>query len=135
MSHPRRIARLSFWFIDRKCCHALATLALCDAEVVAEELLAGGVMNAGVVVRDGAHVLRPSSPHSSTIFGFLEAIRSAGFDGVPQPAGFTDDGRERLVYIAGEVALPPFPDWAQTDDALVSAAMLIRRFHEASARI
>jgi hypothetical protein len=103
--------------------------------MVAEEQLAGGVMNAGVVVRDGAHVLRPSSPHSSTIFGFLQAVRSAGFDGVPQPAGFTDDGRERLVYIPGEVALPPFPDWAQTDEALVSAAALMRRFHDASARI
>lgn len=103
--------------------------------MVAEEPLAGGVMNAGVVVRDGAHVLRPSSAHSSTVFGFLDAVRSAGFDGVPQPAGFTDDGRERLVYIPGDVALPPFPDWAQADEALVSAAVLLKRFHEASARI
>ena len=34
---------------------------------------------------------------------------AAGFDGVPEPVGIDPDGRERLVFIPGEVAWPPFP--------------------------
>jgi thiamine kinase-like enzyme len=42
------------------------------------------------------------------------------------------DGRERLRFIAGDVAVPPFPAWAQSDDALASVSALIRRLHDAS---
>jgi aminoglycoside phosphotransferase (APT) family kinase protein len=33
------------------------------------------------------------------------------------------------------VAVPPYPDWAQRDDAVASLAQLLRRFHDASRRI
>jgi len=36
------------------------------------------------------------------------------------------------VYVAGDVALPPYPAWAQTDEALASTARLIRGLHDAS---
>ena len=36
-----------------------------------EEVLHGGVANRGLVVRVGPHVLRPSNPHSQSIFAFL----------------------------------------------------------------
>ena len=39
------------------------------------------------------------------------------------PIGIDDDGRERLVYIEGEVAVPPYPWWVQADDALASIAV------------
>ncbi len=47
--------------------------------------------------------------------------------------GVDDDGRERLRFISGDVAIPPYPDWAQTDEALASITRLMRRFHDASA--
>ncbi len=45
------------------------------------------------------------------------------------------DGRERLRFIEGEVAVPPFPAWVQTDHALSSITDLMRSFHEASSRL
>ena len=39
------------------------------------------------------------------------------------------------MFIEGEVAIPPFPAWAQSDDALASIADLMRRFHRASALV
>ena len=99
-----------------------------------EELLAGGVANAGAVTRIGEHVLRPANSRSESIHQFLRALRAVGFDGASMPVGIDADGRERLVFIEGEVAIPPFPTWVQTDDSLVSVAILMRRFHEASRR-
>jgi len=99
---------------------------------VEEELLPGGVANAGAVVRLGPHVLRPSNPHTPSIHRFLTQLAAVGFDGAPVPVGVDDDGRERLGYIPGDVALPPYPSWVQSDDALASVATLLRRFHDAS---
>ena len=81
------------------------------------------------------HVLRPSTPHSPTVHAFLLALRSTGFHGASLPVGIEDDGRERLVYIEGDVAVPPFPAWAQSDDALASVTRLLGAFHAASATV
>ncbi len=98
-----------------------------------EEQLAGGVANAGKVTRVGAVVFRPSNPHSVAIHAFLATLRDSGFVEASAPLGIDDDGRERMTYIDGEVPLPPYPAWAQADAALVSIAVLMRRFHTASA--
>jgi hypothetical protein len=100
-----------------------------------DEVLHGGVANAGAVVRRGDHVLRPSNPHTPSVHRFLRALRDAGFDGASEPVGVDPDGRERLVFVPGGVAVPPFPDWAQADDVLASVADLLRRFHDASAAV
>ncbi len=100
---------------------------------VDEQQLAGGVANAGRVTRSGGHVLRPCGPYSGSVRAFLRSLRAAGFEGVPLPAGVAEDGRERFVFIEGDVALPPYPQWAQSGDALASVAVLMRRFHDASA--
>jgi Phosphotransferase enzyme family len=99
---------------------------------VAEQQLAGGIANAGSVVRVGPHVLRPSSPHSVSVHAFLRAVRHAGFEGASSPVGIERDGRERLVFIEGQVPLAPYPDWSQTDTALASIARLLRGLHEAA---
>jgi hypothetical protein len=99
---------------------------------VDEEVLTGGVANAGGVTRIGGHVLRPSNPHSRSIHRFLSSLRAAGFDGASVPVGIDDDGRERLSFIEGDVPVPPYPTWGQADSALASAAVLMRRFHDAS---
>jgi hypothetical protein len=99
---------------------------------VEEEQLTGGVANAGAVTRIGKHVLRPSTPHSPSIHRFLSSLRTAGFDGASEPLGIDEDGRERLVFLEGDVPLVPYPAWAQADGALASIATLMRRLHEAS---
>ncbi len=97
-----------------------------------EELLHGGVANAGAVMRAGDHVLRPSNPHSAAIHSLLRHVRASGFKGASDPVSIDPDGRERLRFVAGDVPLPPFPEWAQGDNALASVATLIRGLHDAS---
>ena len=99
---------------------------------MSEEQLAGGVANAGRVTRAGEYVLRPSGPQSRSVRDFLVSLRASGFAGAPLPAGMAEDGRERLVFIEGDVPLPPYPRWAQSDAALASVAALLCRFHRAS---
>lgn len=99
---------------------------------MADQQLDGGIANAGLVVRDGAHVLRPSTPHTTSIHTFLRAVREAGFDGASSPVGIDEDGRERLVYVDGEVAVVPYPAWSRSDTALASVARLLRRLHDAA---
>ena len=94
--------------------------------------LQGGITNAGAVWREGAHVVRPAGPQSRAVHAFLESIRRAGFDGVPRPVCIDADGRERLVFIAGDVPRVPYPAWCQTAEALASVARLLRRFHDAA---
>jgi len=99
---------------------------------VGEQQLEGGLANTGQVVRVGPHVLRPSSPYSHSIHAFLRAVRDAGFEGAPRPVGIDDDGRERLVFIDGDIPLAPYPDWSQSDAALASIARLLRGLHDAA---
>ena len=100
-----------------------------------DEILAGGVANAGRVIRRGDFVLRPSSPNSEAVHAFLLQLRATGFEGASLPVEVQADGRERLHYIEGVVGVPPFPGWVQTDHALSSATGLMRSFHEASSRL
>jgi len=103
--------------------------------VVDEEVLAGGVANAGAVTRHGGYVMRPANEHSATIHRFLRGLRATGFEAVPRPVGVDPDGRERLTYIDGDVPLPPFPTWVKSDACVASVARLVRRFHDASQRV
>ena len=100
--------------------------------MTAEEVLPGGVANAGAVRRVGDVVVRPSNEHSVTIHALLRHVRRAGFDGVPEPLSLDLGGEERLVFIPGDVPFPPFPRWSQTDEVLASTVELLRRFHDAS---
>lgn len=95
-------------------------------------MLYGGTANAGRVVRAGAHVLRPATARSEAVHAFLRAVRAAGFEGASLPVGIDADGRERLVFVEGDVPLPPYPAWARSDAALASTAALLRGLHDAS---
>jgi hypothetical protein len=97
----------------------------CQRDSMAEQQLDGGIAKAGQVVRVGPHVLRPASPHSRSIHALLRAVRQAGFEGASFPLGVDEDGRERLVFIEGEVPVPPYPDWSQSNTALASIARLV----------
>ena len=99
-----------------------------------DEVLAGGVANAGAVRRRGDVVVRPTNAHSSSIHAFLRALRTVGFTGASEPIGLSDT-EEELRFVEGDVAVPPYPAWAQSDDVLASVARLLRRFHDASAQV
>lgn len=107
---------------------------VCHNGSVAEQELDGGVANAGGVVRAGEHVLRPTNAYSRSIHAFLRAVREAGFNAASVPIGIDEDGRERLQFIEGDVPVPPYPAWSQSNTALASIAVLLRGLHDASRR-
>src|ERR687896_1369207 len=98
-----------------------------------EVLLSGGLTNAGLVSRVGDTVRRPRRATSPATWALLEHLERVGFDGPPRFLGVDDRGREILSFIEGEAAIEPHQGWALTDDALVSVAELLRRYHDAAA--
>lgn len=98
-------------------------------------VLAGGMANAGAVFRRGELVERPAPPSAGAVHRYLLALREHGFDAAPVPVGLPAGGRERLTFVPGDVALPPFPDRVMTTAALRSVGSLLRRLHEAGAAV
>ncbi|HIW28460.1 MAG TPA: aminoglycoside phosphotransferase family protein [Candidatus Luteococcus avicola] len=92
--------------------------------------LAGGNMEP--VHRRGDEVLRTAGPWTPAVHRLLRHCRAKGMTEVPEPKGMTEDGRERLSYLAGTVPLYPMPAWVWRDETMVAAARLLRRLHEAT---
>lgn len=98
-----------------------------------EEPLAGGVDNAGAVVRVGDTVRRPGGPAATQVRLFLTHLDKTGFAGAPRFRGLDQQGREVLDYLDGDVAVTPFPDWVADESLLVSIAHLQAELHRAAA--
>ncbi|MGP3931749.1 phosphotransferase enzyme family protein [Nonomuraea sp. KM88] len=96
-----------------------------------EEVLAGGGVNH--VVRVGATVRRPAGPWTPAVHALLDHLAARGFSGAPRSHGIDDQGREILDFVPGRTADHPLPAWARSDDALVAAGRLLRRYHDATA--
>jgi hypothetical protein len=96
--------------------------------------LPGGIANHGKVFRIGNTVHRPQRDTSPATHALLRHLERVGFDGAPRFLEVDSQGREVLTYIPGTPPIPPYPDWALTDEALVSVAELLRAYHEAVAR-
>jgi phosphotransferase family enzyme len=92
--------------------------------------LTGGV--SADVTRIGDTVRRTPSAGAATVHRFLEYLHSRGFDRVPRPRGFADDGSELFEFIEGRAGHPPITEDIASDDALISAARAIREFHDVS---
>jgi hypothetical protein len=97
----------------------------------AEVPLIGGIANRGNVVRVGETVRRPLRSWSAATHALLRHLEIVGFEGAPRFLGVDSRGREVLSYIPGTAVVEPYPDWALTDDMLVSAAQLLRAYHDA----
>lgn len=95
--------------------------------------LPGGMGSGGAVVRVGPTVRRPVRPHTPAVRAFLRHLEAVGFRGAPRFLGVDHAGREVLDFVEGDVAIPPFPAWAATEDLLVSVAELQQALHRAAA--
>ena len=96
-----------------------------------EVVLHGGTANRGLVVRVGDTVRRPPRATGGSTVALLDHLERVGFDGAPRHLGLDEQGREVLTYVPGSAVTPPYPAWALTDEALVSVAELLRRYHDA----
>jgi len=97
-----------------------------------EVVLVGGTANRDRVVRIGDTVHRPQRVSSPATHALLRHLEAVGFEGAPRFLGVDQQGREVLSYLPGVPIIPPYPDWALTDDALVSVAELLRSYHRAA---
>jgi hypothetical protein len=95
-------------------------------------LLPGGTANRGLVIRVGDTVLRPTAPCWRATHALLAHLSAVGFDGAPHVLAVSA-ATEMLTYIDGQAAVPPLPVDTLTDAALVSVAVLLRRYHLAAA--
>jgi hypothetical protein len=84
------------------------------------------------VLRVGGTVERPTAPFRAATHALLAHLDAVGFDGAPRVLA-AGPATETLTYIAGRAAVAPFPDDVLTDEALVSVADLLRRYHAAVA--
>jgi Ser/Thr protein kinase RdoA (MazF antagonist) len=96
-----------------------------------EETLAGG--GTTEVVRIGETVRRPRKPWSPAVHALLRHLRAAGFPEAPATLGVDEQGRDVFGYVPGEVGHYPWSEAVASDAALVSAASLLRRYHDAVA--
>jgi thiamine kinase-like enzyme len=95
------------------------------------EYLHGGRENQ--IARSGKLLYRPAGFWSKSVHLLLHHVRNNGFDAAPEPVGFDDNGREILTFIAGEVSNYPLSEAAASQEALQTAAKLLRSYHDASA--
>ena len=95
------------------------------------EYLTGG--RVGQIIRNGETIHRPTGPWTPTIHKLLHHIRAHGFLSGPEPLGFDNAGNEVVSFIPGEVSNYPLLKTAVSTKALVSAAQLLRAYHDASA--
>ena len=95
-----------------------------------EEVLAGG--NSTLVSRVGQTVRRATGPWTPAVHAFLDALRAAGVNEVPEPLGLDEHGREVLTFIPGDAAHYPLPQWVWAPSILLDAGALLRRIHDAS---
>lgn len=94
-----------------------------------EEKLNEGV---NIVVRAGNTVRRIPGKWTSSVHALLKHLRTRGFFSAPEPLGFDEKGREILSFIEGEVGLYTLTPAARSNAALVSAAKLLRTYHDAT---
>jgi hypothetical protein len=98
-----------------------------------EEVLAGGLANAGKVVRVGSTIRRPFGPNGPAVAAFLSHLDAAGFTGVPRFHGRDTEGRGIFDFVAGDVDRDTNPAWARSTDGLLeSVARLQRQLHDAA---
>jgi Ser/Thr protein kinase RdoA (MazF antagonist) len=103
-----------------------------ESDTESYEPLLGGVANAGGEFRVGDEVRRPHQANIEAIGQLASHLRAHHVE-APLFLGRDNAGRDRMLFIEGEVATPPFPAWAMSLQSLRSTARLLRRFHEATA--
>jgi hypothetical protein len=96
-----------------------------------EEPLHGGNQTGGVV-RVGDTVRRPAQPWSPATRALLDHLAAAAPGLAPTPLGIDAQGRDIVSFVAGDVGHYPLDAAMRGADALVAAARLLRRYHDAT---
>lgn len=87
----------------------------------------------GKVFKIANKVVRPANEWTKTVHDFLKFVKEEGADFVPIPYGI-EGGNEIVSFIEGDVYNDPLPTFFSDDKTIISAAVLLSKFHEYSAR-
>lgn len=90
--------------------------------------LSGG--RSGKIFKIKNTVVRPANPWTKNVHGFLAYLKNKQIDFVPTPIAFSDS-EEIVSFMDGAVYNEPLPEMMLTDEMIISAARLLRQFHEA----
>jgi aminoglycoside phosphotransferase (APT) family kinase protein len=96
------------------------------------EIALGGGRVTPSVVRVGDTVRRPAKANTPFVRILLAELAEHRFDAAPRYLGRDEQGREMFAYVEGDVPDDLDPDFS--DETLIAAARLIRRYHDATAR-
>lgn len=95
-----------------------------------EEIPLTGGNSAVSVIRIGARVHKPATPHSENVHALLQCLERTGVDGVPRSFGTDAKGRRIYSFLPGSVDVPP--NLHSNPDILSVAARMLRKVHDAS---
>ncbi len=76
-------------------------------------------------------VVRPSNEWTETVHKFLKFMHDKGADFVPIPYGI-EGNNEIISFMPGEVFNDPLPEIFNNDSMIISAALLLAKFHKIS---
>ncbi len=94
------------------------------------EVLKGGLNE---VLRVGTTVIRKTGSHSPGVHALLQHLERAGITAAPRLLAVDAlAGTETLSFLEGETNDYPLAESFRTDKAMISAARLLRRLHDAS---
>lgn len=95
------------------------------------EELKGG--REGKIFRSDDRVYRPRGKWSEAVQNLLSYIAENGCHFAPKPLGFDDTGNEIVSFVEGEVFNYPLTGEIAKTEVLVTAAKLLRSYHDVSA--
>jgi hypothetical protein len=97
------------------------------------EELSGG--RGAAIYRKEDKVLRPAGPWSPAVHTLLNHLERVGFSAAPKSFGFDDNDNEILSFVPGETTNFPLDGAIVGSHALISAAELLRAYHDASSSL
>ncbi len=77
-------------------------------------------------------VHRPVGDWSSSVQNLLTFLSEQGFTSTPKPLGFDHEGNEMLSFVAGDTYNYPLKGNISSEQAVISAAKLLRSYHDQS---
>lgn len=96
--------------------------------MIQKEVLQGGRKDK--ILKEEDKVIRPGNKWTPHVHSFLFFMHENGFDHVPKPYGISESGMEMVSFVDGIVYNGSLPKEILTDEILVEAAKLLRRYHD-----
>ncbi len=93
--------------------------------------LKGGRANS--IFKKDNYVIRPRNSWTPSVHKYLDFLHNEGIDYIPKPVAL-DEKTETVTYVDGTIYHYPLPQEALSNELLKSVALLLKDYHEVSAK-